>query len=150
MKKKSLRFFHDYVSSYDQLLEKSGKAKINVFNNRTLWVGCLNNLNLSFLSDIFQLRLTNRPPRDKWNLNLEIAKTDQVKFGTKSLWTFGPKLWNSLPHHIKLIENLITLKIIMKKWNRVQWECTVCTNDMHHMQHFCYNNSFFIVVCTLS
>lgn len=65
MKKKSLRFFHDYVSSYDQLLEKSGKAKINVFNNRTLWVGCLNNLKLSFLSDIFQLRLTNRPPRDK-------------------------------------------------------------------------------------
>ena len=31
-----------------------------------------------------------------------------------------------------------------------QWECTVCTNDMHHMQHFYYDNSFFIVVCTIS
>ena len=38
----------------------------------------LNNLNPSFMSYIFQLRLANRPARDKYKLDLEIPKTNQV------------------------------------------------------------------------
>ena len=66
------------------------------------------------MSDIFHLRLTDRPPRDKYKLNLEIPKNNQVKYGTRGLRVFGPKIRNSLPHHIKSAENLVTFKRIMK------------------------------------
>ena len=77
----------------------------------------LNNLLPSLMSNIFQLRLTNRPPRGKYKLNLEIPKNKQVKFGTKSLRAFGPKIWNSSTHHIKSAEDVKTFKRIIKKWN---------------------------------
>ena len=48
--------------------------------------------------------------RAKWlwvrilSLNLIIPEFNQVSYGKKSLRTFGPKLWNSLPHHINLLK----------------------------------------------
>ena len=60
------------------------------------------------MSDIFQLRLTNRPPRYQYKQNLQIPKTNKVKFRTKGLRAFGYKIQNSLPHHTKSAENRIT------------------------------------------
>ena len=42
--------------------------------------------------------LTKRPSRNNYRLTSEIPKTNQVKFGTKNMRVFGPKIWNSLPH----------------------------------------------------
>ena len=82
------------------------------------------------MSAIFQLRLTNRPPRDKYKLNLKIPKTNQVKFGTKSLRAFGPKIWISTALYTSA-ENLVTFKRIIKKWNGVPCECAIFTNNLH-------------------
>ena len=40
--------------------------------------------------------MTNRLIREKYKLNLEIQKLNQVRFGTKSLGYLGSKVWNSL------------------------------------------------------
>ena len=53
---------------------------------------------------------------------------------------FGPKIWNSLSVHIKLAENVITFQRIIKTWNGVHWEYTVCANNLPPKYHFCYNN----------
>ena len=53
------------------------------------------------MSDIFQLRLANRPSRDKHEIKMEIPKANQFKLGTNSLQAFDPKIWNSLPYQIK-------------------------------------------------
>ena len=37
------------------------------------------------MSDIFQLRLENRPSRDKYEMKMEIPKANQFKLGTNSL-----------------------------------------------------------------
>ena len=66
------------------------------------------------MKGIFQLRMTNRPTREKYKLNLEIRKSNQVRFGTKSLRFLGPKFWNSLPGHIKSSENLTIFKALIK------------------------------------
>ena len=44
------------------------------------------------MSDAFQIRLTNSPPRGKYILNLEILKIKHVKFGKKNLRMFTPKI----------------------------------------------------------
>ena len=55
---------------------------------------------------LFKLRLTKRSVREKYKMNMIIPEFNQVSYGKKSLRTFNPKLWNSLPYHIKSSENL--------------------------------------------
>ena len=43
---------------------------------------------------MFKLGNTDRLTREKYSLNLEIPKTKQVTLGTRSLRSYGPKMWN--------------------------------------------------------
>ena len=62
--KRALRFLlNDYVSSYEQLLEKSGKCNMNIRRLRCLCIEIyktLNDLNPSFMKEIFEKRDENR------------------------------------------------------------------------------------------
>ena len=100
---------HDYSSSYKRILEKSSKFSMDVKRKHKLCIEIyktLNNLNLSFMKEIFELRLCSRPVREQYKLNLSIPRKRQVNFGTESLESLGPKIWNNLPYHIKSVENL--------------------------------------------
>ena len=89
-----------------------------------------NDINPSFINDIFKLRMTNRLIREKYKLILEIQKSNQVRFGTKSLGYLGSKVWNSLPYHIKSSENLTILKTLIKNWRGGEWGvCSKLVNN---------------------
>ena len=99
----------DYESSYDEYLRLSSSCAINVRLKRNLWVEIyktLNNLNPSFVREIFEIRKTKRAVRERYKINLEIPMVNQASLGTKSPRLYGPKIWNSLPDHIILVENL--------------------------------------------
>ena len=49
-------------------------------------------LKFSKLSIIFKLRMGNRPTQEKYKLNLEILKSNQVRYGTKILRYRGPEV----------------------------------------------------------
>ena len=125
-----MRFlYNDYATSYEDLLEKSGRCTIKVKNIKVLCVEIyktLNKLNPSFMMDIFKLRTTNRPVREQYQLNLEISNPNQVRFGEKSLRNFGPKIWNTLPYHIKSSENLKIFRSLLQNWNGTSCKCNVC------------------------
>ena len=128
-----LRFLqNDYHSSYETLLHKSGKTTVNVRNLRNLCkeiFKSLNNLNPVFLKEIFYLesnKESNRLVWEKYKLNLQIPKINQVRFGTKSLRGIGPKIWNTLSYHIKTSENIDIFKKIIKNWNGVECKWVVC------------------------
>ena len=118
LQKRALRFlYNDYSTSYEELLKKSGKSTVNVSNYRSLCIEIfktLNDITPSFIKDIFKLRMSNRPTQKKNNLNLEIPKSNQVRFGTKSLIYLGPKVWKSLPYNVKSSENLTIFKTLIK------------------------------------
>ena len=73
---------------------------MNVRRLRTL---CLeiyktfNDLNPSFMNNIFILKINDREVRDKYKLNLNIPKWNQRTFGYKSLKVLGSKICNILP-----------------------------------------------------
>ena len=67
----------------------------------------INKLNPNFMRDIIKLRLTNRLVREKYKMNMVILEFNLVSYGKKSLRAFGPKLWNSLPYHIKSSQKLL-------------------------------------------
>ena len=74
----------------------------------------LNKLNPGYMNDIFKLRNTDRLTREKYMLNLGIPNLNQATFGTRSLRSCSPKIWNTLPYHIKTSDNLNSFKVIIK------------------------------------
>ena len=77
---------------------------------------------------MFRLIVTNRMVRSQYRLNFDIPKVPQVSFSNKSIRSFGPKIWNSLPPHIKYCENLETFKRVIKNWDLITCNCRVCKN----------------------
>ena len=80
------------------------------------------------MNEIFRLRVTNRMVHSQRRINLDIPKINQVSFGNKSIISFGLKIWNSLPRHIKSCENLETFKRVIKNWDGITCNCRVCKN----------------------
>ena len=130
LQKQALRFMlSEYESSYDELLRLSGGCTINVILKRNLCVEIyktLNDLNPSFMREIFETRKTKTAVRERYKINLEIPRVNQASFGTKSLRFYGPKIWNSLPYHIKSSENLFCFKNLIKSCNGSFCSCKVC------------------------
>ena len=128
--KRALRFlYNDFDISYEELLLKSDRATMRINRSRLLYneiYKTINNLNPEFMRDLFSLRETSRLIREKYMLNLDVPVHNQVTFGNKSLSVFGPKVWNSLPYHIKSSENLESFKMIIKHWNGTRCNCKVC------------------------
>ena len=101
LQKRALRFlYEDYVSSYEELLQKASKKTMKVKRLRSLCIEIyksINNINPTYMNEIFKLRKTSRAVRSNYKLNLDVPTINQVSFGDKSLRYYGPKTWNSLP-----------------------------------------------------
>ena len=130
LQKRALRFlYEDYVSSYEELLQKAGKETMKVNRLRNLCIEIyksMNNINPMYMNEIFKLRKTSREVRSNYKLNLDVPTINQFSFGDNSFRYYGPKIWNSLPFHIKSSENLEAFKNIIKNWNGVCYKCKVC------------------------
>ena len=74
LQKRPLRYLYsNYESPYDTLLAKSGKVTMKASRLRSLCVEIyksINSINLSFMNEIFRLRVTNRMVRSPYRLNL--------------------------------------------------------------------------------
>ena len=68
------------------------------------------------MKEIFSLRQTDRPVPEKYKLNLDLPRYNQVAFGRKALTFFGQKTWNSLTYHTKSAENFASFKTMIKIW----------------------------------
>ena len=94
--KRALRFLlKDYISSYKQLLQKPSKASINLRNHRVLCTEVFKpmiNLNGIYMKEIFECSVSNKTLiRQNYKMNLMTPKTNQVRYGTKSLRSLHQK-----------------------------------------------------------
>ena len=69
--------------------------------------------------------MNDRQTREKYKLKWQIPKPNQATFGTRSLRSYGPKIWNALHYHIKALDNL-SFKSIIKPWDGNHGTCRVC------------------------
>ena len=69
-------------------MKKSRNPSMNLRRTRSLCIEIYKtiiNLYPEFMKNLFIVRKTNRAQREQYKLNLEIPKSNQVSFGTKSL-----------------------------------------------------------------
>ena len=100
----------DYDSDYDVLLRKSAKVTMEIKRLRVLAIEILktvNNLNPNYMKDIFTPKLH---PKVRPN-DILVKHHNTITYGTKSLETIGPKIWNQLLEDIKAetSNNILTL-----------------------------------------
>ena len=87
--------YDDFEESCEDLRSKGGKSQMNVRRLRTLCIKIyktVNDLNPSFMNNIFKLKINGKEVRDKYKLNLHIPKWNQRTFCYKSLKVLGPKI----------------------------------------------------------
>ena len=121
---------NSYENSYEQLPEKSGKCNVILQLIRFLYIEIyetINSLNADFMKNIFEMKKNNRVVRERYKLNFNIPRTNQVTFGTTSLKSYGPKIWNALPFNIQTAENLEAFKALVKKWSCASCNCIICS-----------------------
>ncbi|XP_057296307.1 uncharacterized protein LOC130625272 [Hydractinia symbiolongicarpus] len=127
IQKRALRFLlNDNDSTYDELLLKAGKYQMSVYRLKTLCTEIyktMHELNPTYIKDIFKFHGSGRPVRSQNVNNLTVPNIDTVSFGTKSLSSLGPKIWNKLPNHLKSSESLSTFKNAIKSWNGIKCFC---------------------------
>ena len=109
------------------ILQERSEKQLNGRNLRTLYKEISKSLNNLF-PVLLKKFLKNLDVlfAKKINLNFEIRKICQVRFGTKSIRSLGPKIWNTSPYHIKTFEKRDISKKIIKNWNEVNCKCLVC------------------------
>ena len=131
IQERALRFlYNDHLSSYSELLEKSERCTMHVSRLRVLCTETfktLMHLNPSFMSGIFKIKSSTRySSRNPYNL--QHHRPNQVTFGSNSLRSLGPQIWNALPNEIKSTDNLNSFKQLIKQWDGPNCKCSACQN----------------------
>ena len=82
------------------------------------------NLNPSFMNDIFVERTENYNLRSGNTLQLPKART--TTYGIESVSFLGSLLWHALPESIKKSENFAVFKRKLKSWKGLDCNCRLC------------------------
>ena len=87
LQKRALCFLYDdFNSPSKEIIKKSGKVSVEVNRLRYLCIEIyksINNINPSFMKQIFQLNETNRIVQNQHKLNLSVPKVYQASYGKK-------------------------------------------------------------------
>ena len=116
IQKRALRLlFNDYTSTYDSLITKANKPTMGLKRYRTLALEIFKTLNVSnptYMQDLFYLGSSSeRRPN-----NIAVVRTNTNTYGRKSLTSLGPRVWNSLPEHIKVETSHAHFRSLINTW----------------------------------
>ena len=119
--------YNDKSSSYGELLTKDGSATVHHRHIRALAIEIykvMQRISLPLLNEVFVPRQCNYELRG--NNFLERRRVKSVRYGTKSISSLAPKIWEVLPNEIKDSDTLQIFKAKIKKWVPVQCTCRLC------------------------
>ena len=114
-------------NNYDVLPRKSGKVIMEIKRLRVLAIEIfkrVNNFNPNYMKDIFTPKLHPKVRRS----DTPVKHHNTITYGTKSLKTLGPKIWNQLPGDIKSETSYTKFKENSDTWFGPKCRCNVCSN----------------------
>ena len=115
------------VSCFESHLARNNSVSLHQRNLQLLLVEIFKtkeNLNPSFMKDIFVQRTENYNLRSGNTLQLPKART--ATYGIESVSFLGSRLWHALPERLKKSENLAVFKRKLRSWNGLDCKCRLC------------------------
>ena len=116
----------DYESTYDQILIKLNKPSLQIRRLRLLATEIfktINNLNAPYMKEVFEL---NTRRAETGHNRLVVQSQFSMKYGSYSLRSLGPKIWNKLPSEMKNCDNLLIFKKMLTNWSGPHCQCGSC------------------------
>ena len=125
---RALRIIHkDSTSTFEELLIKSNSVSVHQRNLQLLLTEIyktVNNLNPSFMADVFVTKDVPYNLRGSNNLALPKARTNL--YGLDTIRFVGQKLWQTLPREIKESQSLEIFKRNIKTIRSFNCSCILC------------------------
>jgi hypothetical protein len=116
---------NDYQSDYETLLEKSNKPTLQIRRIKLLATEIfktINDLNPSYMKEIFELNTRRNAGVNK----LVVQSQKSMNYGSYSLRSLGPRIWNKLPTSIRNLNEPSTFKELITSWAGPTCRCSCC------------------------
>ena len=116
---------NDYQSDYETLLEKSNKPTLQIRRIKLLATEIfktINDLNPSYMKEIFELNTRKNAGTKK----LVVQSQKSMNYGSYSLRSLGPRIWNKLPISIRNLNEPSTFKELITSWAGPTCRCSCC------------------------
>ena len=118
LQEQALRFvYRDNTSTYEEILKRGDFLPLSIYRLKFLAIEvykCINNLNPTYLSDLFVHKNINYELWDRHKL--EQPKFDTKKYGYRSFMYYGSKLWNLLPNDVKRSTSMYEFRGKVTEW----------------------------------
>ena len=125
---RSLRFVYaDLNSSYQQLLEKSSLASLEIERKKQIVIEAFkikHDIAPKYLKSLVVCRHSGYGTRQ--SLNLELPKYNRITYGKNSLKFMIPYLWNDLPFKTKALTEMDEFRSDLKTWKGPVCRCNIC------------------------
>ncbi len=131
--------YNDYVSDFESLLEKDTSVTIHQRNIQALTLEIfktLNNLNPSFMNEIFYLKDLNYTTRKQ---NLVYPNPRTVSYGLESFGYKASQLWSKIPYEIQHANNITTFKNEIPKHCANICNCNLCKSYITNLGYIDHN-----------
>ena len=116
----------DYESDYEQILTNMNKPTLEIRRLRLLATEIfktVNDLNPPYMKEVFEL---NTRRSETGTDKLVVQSQISMKYGSYSLRSLGPKIWNKLPSEMKNSSNLSIFKKSITNWSGPYCRCVSC------------------------
>ena len=132
--------YNDYVSDFKLLLEKDNSVTIHERNIQNLSLEIyktLNNLNPTFMNEIFYLKEHNYSTRKQ---NLVYPNPHTVTYGLESFGYKASQIWSKIPHEIQE-GNVTIFKSKISKHCRHICNCNLCKSYIENVGYIDNNTN---------
>ena len=135
--------YNDNSSTCDSLFAKDNKPSIKI--------KCYRPLALEIFKTLNDLNPTYRSSSARRPNNVAVVRTNRNTYGTKSLRSLGPQIWNSLLEHIKAETSLAHFQSLMNTWFSKECLCNLCKNTRtSNPTNYKINQMLFSFFCCCS
>ena len=119
--------YNDFSSSFSELLEKDKSVTIHHRNLQTLAYEIFKvkqNMAPEILTEIFPQKESSYSLRNSTTLQGRSIKT--VMYGSETISSLGPKIWDILPTELKRIVSPSLFKKKIREWAPKNYPCRLC------------------------
>ena len=88
-------------------------------------------LALEIMNGVFRLKTTSFNTRQKCEFQRRNVKT--VIYGSKTLPSLGPQIWNLIPMELRNVTSLNAFKSKIKSWSTQQCLCHLCKKYINNL-----------------
>ena len=121
--------YDDYVSKFEELLEKDKSFTVHHYNTQTLFVELykvFSGQSQTIFSDLFERKNINYNLRSQ--PGFVISQVKSLYEGSNSLRYFGPIIWSLIPKEIKHCDTFTSFVSKIRQWRPDACPCRICKN----------------------